>query len=134
MEEKRAISVSELIKMFVITSYLQEQRIFKFSDIYQYMDRCYISGKEEGCQKDLLPSLVDEAQETIEDLLSEGIISNVYPDGAWGMYRVEDKVNYKELANQDKEYVCDMVKIFLDINGGAPLYVILVNSKNKAKK
>ena len=37
MEEERIISVNELIKMFVTMSYLQEQRIFKFSDIYKYI-------------------------------------------------------------------------------------------------
>ena len=82
----------------------------------------------------MLPYLIDEAQEVIEDMLSEGIISYVYQDGSWGMYHIEDKVNYKELANHDEKYVSDMVKVFLDINGGAPLYVTLVNSKRNQKK
>ncbi len=133
MEEKRVISVNELIKMFVASSYLQEQRIFKFSDIYQYIERCYIKGTEEGCQKDLFPYLIDEAGEAIEDMINEGIITNLYQDGSWGMYHIEDKVNYMELASHDKEYVNDMIKVFLDINGGAPLYVTLVNSKRNQK-
>ena len=133
MEERRIISVSELIKMFVSTSFLQEQRIFKFSDIYHYIDRCFEKGKEEGCQTDTLIDLIHEAEKTVEDLLNAGVISYVYPDGSWGMYHIE-KVDYKELANHDKEYVSDMVKIFLDINGGAPKYVLLATTKNKQKK
>ena len=132
MEERR-ISVDELIRMFVATSYLQEQRIIKFSDIYQYIERCHQKGKEEGCQRYNLMELIDEAQETVEDLLNDGVLSYVYPDGSCGMYRVEEKVDYMELASQDQEYVTDMVKVFLDINGGAPLYVTLVNSKSKQK-
>ena len=39
MEKKRKVSVKELVNMFVAISYFQEQRIIKYGDIYDYIDR-----------------------------------------------------------------------------------------------
>ena len=113
MEEKRVVSVNELIRKFVTISYLQEQRIFDFSSIYKFIDKWCEYCADNNLEREFFPNLIDEAQRTIENLLNEEIISFVYPDGSCGMYRVLDKVDFMELANYDKEYISDMVKIFL---------------------
>ena len=134
MEEKRELNVSEFVKMFVTVSYLQEQRIFKFTDIWKYVEKCHQHCNTEFYEKTYFPELIDEVEQTIDDMLDNGILSNVYTSGGYGMYRISDKVDYTELAKQDKEYVADMVRIFLDINGGASMIVKLSPTKSNIKK
>ena len=68
---------------------------------------------------------------SMTDLVNEGLISYVYPDGLRGMYKVNDRINFLEIANYPKDYLRDMNKVFLDIHGGEPKKVILTLSNVK---
>jgi hypothetical protein len=131
--DNKKISVDELVRMFVANSYLNEQRIFKFSDIYKYIERCYELDDDSYHNEVLFPYLIHEAEETIEDMLNNEVISYVYPEGNYGMYRVNNKIDFLELAKLDKEYLEDMRNVFLDINGGKAFAMVLKTSKPRRK-
>ena len=131
MEEKREVSIRNFIKMFVTISYLQEQRFFKFEDIWKYVKRCYECSDEKYCKNISFEELIDEAEKIIADMLQDGTISYVYPDGSWGMYHVNDKVSFIDIIDNSKEYLEDMKKVFLDIHGGEPLLLTLSESNIK---
>ena len=109
MEKRRKVSVKELVKMFVAISYLQEQRIIKYSDIYQYIYTNYPYSK---CD---FTALRDEAKETIEELVGDGTLSVIYSNDSGGIYRVNDKINFLELSKYSKDYIEDMDMAFFDI-------------------
>ena len=134
MKERRTISVDELIRSFVRISYLQEQRIFKFKDIWQFIHNCYNCSYQEYHDGENYRKLIDDAEIVIEDMLNNGEISYVYPNGENGMYHIENKIDYMELTHCDKEYIKDMVKVFLCINGGNPTEVTLTPSRTNIKK
>ncbi len=131
MKEKREMSVRELINNFVTICYFQEVRIFRFGDIYGYIYDCYKHSSVEYCENTDIMDLIDEAQEAIEDMLNDGTLSYVYPDGAWGMYRVNDKKDFIEIARYPKDYIREMNKVFLDILGGDPQELTLTLSNKK---
>ena len=128
----REISVKELVKMIPVVSYLQEVRLFKFGDIYDSITYCYEhSGEEYNVDKWV--ALINEAEEAIEELLEDGVISYVYQDGLCGLYRVNDKIDITEVAKLDQDYIKDMNEFLLDIHGGQPKQFILELSKSKKK-
>ncbi len=132
--KKREITVSELIKSFVTTSYLQEQRIFKFIDIWKYFAKCYQFSRSDYNDEISFVELVDEAERVVDDMINDGTLSFVYSSGEYGMYRIEDKIDYIEFSHHDKEYISDMVRVFLAINGGNPFGVKIVPTKTNIKK
>ena len=131
MKGKRKISVRELIKMFTATSYLQEVRLFTFSDIYKYILWCYSNSSDEYTNKLDFNELIDEAQEVIDELLKDGVISYVYEDGSCGLYRVNDKINFLEINELDEDYIKDMNDVLFNIHGGKPKELTLTLSNNK---
>ena len=131
MEEKREMSVKELIKMFVTISYFQEQRIFKFSDVYDYIYNCYHRNSDEYRKNIQFSDLLDEADVAIDDLVSDGTLSYVYPDGICGLYRINKKNEFFEITNYLEDYIKDMNKVFLDIIGGEPMELKLTLSNAK---
>ena len=130
MEKRRKVSVKELVKMFVAISYLQEQRIIKYSDIYQYIYTNYPYSK---CD---FTALRDEAKETIEELVGDGTLSVIYSNDSGGIYRVNDKINFLELSKYSKDYIEDMNMAFFDIIGGNEVIefeLTLSDTKNKSR-
>ncbi len=134
MEERREMNVNEFINTYVTISYLQEQRIFKLTNILKYIERCCLYDNIKEYKNVSLEELINETKEVITDMINDGIISYVYNNGQYGMYRINDKVDYMALTKQDKDYVADMIRVFLDINGGAAKYVSLTPSKTNIKK
>lgn len=130
MEKKRIVSVRELVEMFVAISYLQEVRIFKFDDICNYIRNCYNNKNIEYDATDL-DELLYEAEDTIGDLLYDDVISYVYPEACYGMYKVNDKIDFIEISKYSKEYLKDMNKVFYAIHGGEPKNVKLTLSETK---
>ena len=130
MEEVREVSVNEFIKSFVTTSYLQEQRIFKIFDIWNYLLKCcqFNYSDEESFME-----LINETEALLENMVSDRILSYVYSD--YGMFRIEDKIDVMGYASHNKEYIEDMVKAFLAITGGLPFGMMrIVPSKTNIKK
>ena len=131
MEEKREMSVKELIKMFVTISYFQEVRIFKFHDIYNYIFNCYFHSSGEYQEEIKFEDLFGEAFEVIEELINDETLSYVYSDGTGGLYRVNNTNEFFEITNYPEDYIKDMNKVFLDILGGEPMEVTLTLSNSK---
>ena len=115
----RTISVRELVNMFVTISYLQEQRIIKYNDIYMYiLENVKNTDADFG-------KLIHELIETIDDLINDGILSDVQPGG---VYRISDKINFLEISKYPKDYLDDMNLVFFDIiraNRNFPLSLTL---------
>ena len=132
--DDKTITVDELVRMFVAISFLHEQRIFKFIDIYEYIKRCY--RYEDSFYRDevVFLDLINEAGDTIDELIKDETISYVYPDGDNGMYFINNKINIVELSKLDEDYIKDMENIFFDILGGMTYMVTLKLSKTKGKK
>lgn len=131
MEEKE-ISVKELVKMIPVVGYLQEVRLFTFGSIYNYITYCYKHSGEEYSEEKWV-ALINEAEEAIEELLNDGIISYVYPEGLCGLYRVNDKIDLLEVSKLNQDYLKDMTDVLLDIHGGEPKLFTLTLSGSRKK-
>ena len=131
--EKKEITVKELVKMFVAMSYLNEQRIFSFYKLYRYIENCYQIEDDLYHLEVFFPNLINEAEEIINDMINDEVISYVYPNGEYGMCRINNKIDFLELAKLDKEYLEDMRNVFLSINGGKPYMMSLKLSKPRSK-
>ena len=131
--DDKIITVDELVRMFVAISYIHEQRIFKFIDIYKYIERCYQYEDDSYRDRILFPDLISEAGEVVDELVKDETLSYVYPDGDYGMYRINNKIDILELAKLDNDYLADMIQIFFDILGGMPYMVTLKLSRPKRK-
>ena len=127
--DDKTITVDELIRMFVAMSFFQGQRIFQFSDIYQYIERCFRNESSEYRSKIFFPNLINEAGDTIEELRKDNTISYVYPKGEYGMYCINNKIDFLELSRMDKKFIDDMIKVFYDIIGGEPYMMTLKLSR-----
>ena len=127
MEDKLIIDVKTFVEMFVSISYLQEQRMFNSENI-----RVYIR-KNHGANLDdydfYYYQLFNELDSTIDDMTEKGIISKI--DG--NLYFITDKINYKEIINNNHHALADMTEVFYNIYGGKDKKVSLVTS-NSSKK
>ena len=126
---KRTVSVKELVEMFVAISYLQEQRIIDYSDIYDFID-----DNQKYTDVEFI-DLIDEAVSTLNELVNDGILSNLYPNKEYGLYRVNDKIDFLELSKHSEDYLQYMNKIFFDIiKASEHIFAVtltLSNTKNK---
>ena len=129
--EIRTVSVKELVKMFVAISYLQEQRIIKYGDIYDFINDMIVYTDVE------FNDLIDEALDTLDELERDGTISKLYSNKGYRDYRVNDKVNILEISKYPKDYLKDMNIAFFDIINAADelstLKLTLSNKKNKSR-
>ena len=129
--EIRTVSVKELVKMFVAISYLQEQRIIKYGDIYDFINDMIVYTDVE------FNDLIDEALDTLDELESDGTLSRLYPNRGPRLYRVNDKINIFEISKYPEDYLKDMNKAFFDIIDMADelsvLKLTLSNTKNKSR-
>lgn len=125
MEELREVSVRELVNMYVAISYLQEHRIIEYGDIYDYIyNYCMY------CDVDF-SDLIEEAQNTFNELISDGTLSYIYKNVQ--TYRINNKIDVIKLASYDEHYLKDMNEVFWGIIGLKTKVVKLTLSNTKKK-
>ena len=129
------ISVKDFIEMFMAISYVQEQRIFSYRRIKKYVRSVNWSDDTADFTYD---DLIGELDTVFHDMLNDGIVSRVNDndddnDNENALYRISDKINYREIIGSNQDSLRDMLEVFYNICGGNDKVIYIVPSKTFGK-
>ena len=131
----REVNIREFLENFVAISYFQESRLFRYSDIYEYICRCYKNGSEEYQEKVDVNDLHKESGRVLHEMVEDGTLTNLEgKSGFNALFRVNDKIKYVNLAKYDNDYLLCMNRVFLDIHGGEKEFLALTPTNAAQKK
>ncbi len=125
---EKVITVKTFLEMFVAISYLQEQRMFSYNKLKKYFKDCY--DPYDDSADFIYDDVKHELNTVLDDMYDEEIID--YLDTK--LCFITDKINYKEIIENNRDILPDMIEAFKYIHGGNPKKLYIVPSKSIHKK